>query len=48
LNAAIIADVDIIISGDKHFHELTLSHPIVMSAFEFVKEYVAALNDEGQ
>jgi predicted nucleic acid-binding protein len=35
LNAAIIADVDIIISGDNHFLDLTLNHPQTMSAAEF-------------
>lgn len=36
LNAAIIADVDIIISGDKHFLELKMEHPKTMSAAEFL------------
>ena len=31
LNAAIIADVDIIISGDKHFLELQIKRPNVLS-----------------
>jgi putative PIN family toxin of toxin-antitoxin system len=31
LNAAIIADVDIIISGDKHFLSLDMGRPEVMS-----------------
>ncbi|GBR72579.1 putative PIN domain protein [Candidatus Termititenax aidoneus] len=35
LNAAILADVDIIISGDKHFLELNLARPQTMSAAEF-------------
>ena len=35
LNAAILADVDIIISGDKHFLELNLERPKTMSAAEF-------------
>ncbi|MDR3301586.1 MAG: putative toxin-antitoxin system toxin component, PIN family [Spirochaetaceae bacterium] len=35
LNAAIVADVDIIISGDKHFLELDLDRPKTMSAAEF-------------
>jgi predicted nucleic acid-binding protein len=37
LNAAIIADADIIISGDKHFLELKMEHPKTMSAAEFFK-----------
>ena len=37
LNAAIIANVDIIISGDKHFLELNIEHPIVMKAAEYLK-----------
>jgi putative PIN family toxin of toxin-antitoxin system len=37
LNAAIIADVDIIISGDKHFLELNMEHPKTMSVAEFLK-----------
>jgi len=40
LNAAIIADVDIIISGDKHFADLALSRPEVKSAAEFVNEFI--------
>jgi predicted nucleic acid-binding protein len=40
LNAAIIADVDIIISGDKHFLDLKMEHPRTMSVAEFLDEYV--------
>jgi len=36
LNAAIIADVDIIISGDKHFLKLEMEHPKTMSVAEFL------------
>jgi len=36
LNAAIIADVDIIISGDKHFLELKMEHPKTMSVADFL------------
>ena len=39
LNAAIVANVDIIISGDKHFAELALNRPIVKTASEFLEEY---------
>jgi putative PIN family toxin of toxin-antitoxin system len=35
LNAAIFADVDIIISGDKHFLRLDLNRPIVMTVAAF-------------
>jgi len=38
LNAAIIADVDIIISGDKHFLDLEMEHPKTMSVAEFLEE----------
>ena len=37
LNAAIIADIDIIISGDKHFLELDLERPKTMNAAEYLK-----------
>jgi len=36
LNAAIIADVDIIISGDKHFLELNMEHPKTMSVADYL------------
>jgi len=36
LNAAIIADVDIIISGDKHFLTLEMEHPKTMSVADFL------------
>jgi predicted nucleic acid-binding protein len=41
LNAAIIADVDIIISGDRHFLELDMEHPKTMSAAEFLDLYIS-------
>ena len=41
LYAAIIADVDIIISGDKHFLELNLERPKTMNAAEYL-EYIKA------
>jgi predicted nucleic acid-binding protein len=40
LNAAIIADIDIIISGDKHFLELEMDHPKTMSVAEFLDKLV--------
>ena len=36
LNAAIIANVDIIISGDKHFLELKMEHPKTMTVADFL------------
>lgn len=36
LNAAIIADVDIIISGDKHFLELDMKYPKTISVADFL------------
>jgi putative PIN family toxin of toxin-antitoxin system len=41
LNAAIIANVDIIISGDKHFRSLNTEQPKVMTAAEYM-EYLGA------
>ena len=41
LNAAIIADVDIIISGDKHFLDLDLEKPKTMKATKYL-DYVDA------
>jgi predicted nucleic acid-binding protein len=38
LNAAIIADVDVIISGDKHSLDLEMDHPKIMSVAEFLDE----------
>jgi putative PIN family toxin of toxin-antitoxin system len=35
LNAAIVADVDIIVSGDKHFLKLNMERPQTMSPTEF-------------
>ena len=40
LNAAIIADVDIIISGDRHFLELKMEHPKTMTVAEFLDEVI--------
>ncbi|MCL2023512.1 MAG: putative toxin-antitoxin system toxin component, PIN family [Oscillospiraceae bacterium] len=36
LNAAIIYEVDLIISGDKHFRNLALERPKVVSAAEYL------------
>ena len=38
LNAAIVADVDIIISGDKHFLQMKMTHPKTMSVAEFLDD----------
>jgi predicted nucleic acid-binding protein len=37
LNAAIVADVDIVISGDKHFLKLDMEHPRVMTAAQYLE-----------
>ena len=37
LNAAIVADVDIIISGDKHFLRLDMERPRVMTASQYLE-----------
>ena len=37
LNAAIIADVDIIITGDKDFLSMDLKHPRCMTASEYLE-----------
>ncbi|MCL2089078.1 MAG: putative toxin-antitoxin system toxin component, PIN family [Oscillospiraceae bacterium] len=39
LNAAILHNVDIIISGDNHFKRLNMEHPKVMSPADFVNTY---------
>jgi putative PIN family toxin of toxin-antitoxin system len=36
LNAAILANVDIIISGDRHFLEVKLDHPKIMTVAEYL------------
>ena len=43
LNAAILADVDIIISGDKHFLSLDLERPKTMTAAQYLEQ----IADEG-
>jgi len=37
LNAAIIADVDIIISGDKHFLALNIERPRVLTPAQYIE-----------
>ena len=39
LNAAILHEVDIIISGDKHFLQLDMEHPKAMKPSDFVEIY---------
>ena len=39
LNAAIINNADIIISGDKHFLELDIEYPKVFNPAEFLSKY---------
>ena len=38
LNSAIISDVDIIISGDRHFLKLEMEHPRTISVTQFLNE----------
>ena len=38
LNAAIISDVDVILTGDKDFLSLDLKHPKCMTAAQFLEE----------
>ena len=40
LNAAIIANIDIIITGDKDFLDLELAHPKTMNATKYLQHYV--------
>ncbi len=40
LDAAIAADVDILISGDKHFLTLTLDRPAIMNARTYLTMYI--------
>ena len=39
LNAAILNNVDIIVTGDKDFLELEMEHPKCMTASEFLENY---------
>jgi putative PIN family toxin of toxin-antitoxin system len=39
LNAAILHEVDVIISGDKHFLQLDMEHPKAMKAADFLEVY---------
>ena len=39
LNAAILHEVDVIISGDKHFLQLDMEHPKVLKPADFLEAY---------
>ncbi len=39
LNAAIAADVDVIVSGDKHFLELIIDKPDIVNPSSFLQRY---------
>jgi putative PIN family toxin of toxin-antitoxin system len=39
LNAAILHEVDVIISGDKHFLQLNMEHPKAMKPADFLVTY---------
>jgi len=41
LNAAVLYDVDVIVSGDKHFLQLSIKRPKVMKAADFLENYGA-------
>lgn len=43
LNDAIRFDVDIIISGDKHFNKLVIDRPRIMRPAEFIAEFLPNL-----
>ncbi len=40
LNAAIAADVDVIITGDKHFLELVIDKPDIVNPASFLQRYL--------
>jgi len=42
LNAALIADIDIIVSGDKHFLALDMKRPQVLSPAEYLSALVVS------
>lgn len=46
LNAAIASDVDIVVSGDKHFLRLTLERPQTMSPAQFWQTWGCGPNRE--
>ena len=41
LNAAILSDTDIIISGDKHFLSLDIGHPTMLSPTQYFEQYIS-------
>lgn len=40
LNAAIAYDIDVLVTGDKHFLELEVEHPEILTPSEFLEQYV--------
>lgn len=40
LYSAIIADVDVLITGDKDFEDIEIEKPEIMTANEFVNQYI--------
>ena len=38
LNAAVTENVDVIVSGDKHFLDLKLEHPKILTAAEYLEQ----------
>ena len=39
LNAAILADVDVVISGDGHFLSLSIEHPEIIAPAQYIEKY---------
>ena len=39
LYSAIIADVDILVTGDKDFYDVEIEHPKIVSPFDFLANY---------
>ena len=40
LNAAVTYEVDIIVTGDRHFLELEIERPEIVTPSEFIKRYI--------
>jgi putative PIN family toxin of toxin-antitoxin system len=40
LNAAITYDIDVLVTGDKHFLELEIERPEIMTPSKFLEQYV--------
>ena len=43
LNACILADVDVIISGDRHFLSLDIKHPAILTPAQYAEKYGAGI-----